>query len=79
MLISDAVSKRIIDLCNDKNISINKLAILSGITQSTLQSIICGKSKNPKLLTIIRICDSLNISLSEFFEDDLFKLLDTEL
>ena len=61
------------------NISINKLAIMSGQTQSTVQSIISGKSKNPKILTIVRICDCLNITLEQFFNDNLFKDIDTEL
>ncbi len=79
MKIAEAVAKRILNLCEEKNISINKLAIMSGLTQSTVQSIICGKSTNPKLLTIVRICDSLNIKLEDFFADKLFDGLDIEL
>lgn len=79
MQIADAVKERIINLCHDNNISINKLAVMSGQTQSTLQSLIDGKSKNPKLLTLVRVCDSLNITLKEFFDDDLFNNIDTEL
>ena len=79
MQIADAVAKRILYLCVEKSISINKLAIMSGLTQSTVQSIISGKSKNPKLLTIVRICDSLNIKLNNFFSDKLFDNLDIEL
>ena len=52
---------------------------MGGQTQSTLQSLIDGKSKNPKLLTLVRVCDSLNITLKEFFDDDLFNNIDTEL
>ncbi|MCI9279439.1 MAG: helix-turn-helix transcriptional regulator [Bacilli bacterium] len=79
MKIAEAVAKRILDLCEEKSISINKLAIMSGLTQSTVQSIIGGKSKNPKLLTVVRICDSLNIKLEDFFADKLFHNLDIEL
>ncbi|MDD7630122.1 MAG: helix-turn-helix transcriptional regulator [bacterium] len=79
MQIADAVKERIINLCHDNNISINKLAVMGGQTQSTLQSLIDGKSKNPKLLTLVRVCDSLNITLKEFFDDDLFNNIDTEL
>lgn len=67
MKVAEAISQRIIELCDENNISINKLAIMSGLTQSTLQSIMSGKSKNPKMLTIVRICDSLNMDLSDFF------------
>ena len=79
MQISEAVKERIINLCHDNNISINKLAVMGGQTQSTLQSLIDGKSKNPKLLTLVRVCDSLNITLKEFFDNDLFNNIDTEL
>lgn len=79
MKISNAIAQRIINLCNEKEISINKLAIMSGLTQSTLQSIICGKSKNPTILTIVRICDSLNIKLEFFFKDSLFEQIDIEI
>lgn len=79
MLVAKAVASRIIDLCEDRNISINKLAVMSGLTQSTLQSIISGKSRNPKLLTIVRICESLEISLTSFFEDKIFENLDSQL
>lgn len=79
MLVAKAVANRIIDLCEDRNISINKLAIMSGLTQSTIQSIISGKSRNPKLLTIVRICESLEIKLSDFFGDKIFENLDSQL
>ena len=79
MLVAKAVASRVVDLCEDRNISINKLAVMSGLTQSTLQSIISGKSKNPKLLTIVRICESLEINLEKFFSDEIFENLDSQL
>ena len=79
MRVAEAIAKRILNLCEERNISINKLARMSGLTQSTVQSIIGGKSKNPKILTVVRICDSLNIRLEEFFADILFDNLDVEL
>lgn len=79
MTISEAISKRIKNICKEKNISINKLATMICLTQSTLQSIIDGSSNNPKLLTIFRICYGLNISISEFFDDDLFDNLDLDI
>ena len=77
--ISNAIATRITELCALYNISINKLAIMSGLTQSTLQSIIDGKSHNPTTLTIVRICDSLEISLKEFFDSELFDNIDIEI
>lgn len=78
MKIREAVSKKINKICNERNISINKLASMSCLTQSTVQHLADGNSKNPKLLTIIRICDGLDITIQEFFSDDLFKNLDRE-
>lgn len=76
MTISLAIAKRIKNICKYRHISINKLASMSCITQSTLQSIIDGDSSNPKLLTISRICYGLNISISEFFNDEIFNNID---
>ena len=78
MKLIEAVSTRILNLCNERNISVNKLAILSGITQSTLAGIVNMKFVNPKTLTILRICRGLEIEIYEFFDDDLFKELDDD-
>lgn len=76
MKISEATAKKILKLCKENKLSVNKLAGISNITQSTLQNIIGGSSKNPKLLTIIRICNGLNMELKDFFDDDIFKKID---
>lgn len=78
MTISEAMSKKIFKICAEKKITINKLASISLLTQSTIQNIVDGNSKNPKLLTIIRICDGLGITLEEFFKDELFLNIDRE-
>lgn len=78
MKVNEAVSAKLLKICKDKNISINKLATISCLTQSTLENIVNCNSKNPKLLTIIRICDGLDITLSEFFDDPIFNNLDRE-
>lgn len=78
MSISKAVSKRIIAICKERNISVNKLAEISMLTQSTVQNIVSEISGNPKLLTIVRICDGLGISLSDFFNDKEFSNIDRE-
>ena len=72
MKLNDAVAKKLLKICSEKNISINRLATICCLTQSTVQNIIDGNSSNPKLLTIVRICDGLNISLKDFFDDELF-------
>ena len=73
MHIAEAVAKRIQDLCKEKGISINRLATLSGLTQSTVESIIKGKSRNPRISTLKKICSGLNISLSKFLDDPIFE------
>ena len=71
--IKNAVRQRIIDLCNDHNITVNKLGIICGITQSTLNNIINTGSNNPTISTIAKICDGLEINIRDFFNDELFK------
>ena len=73
-----AVSEKLTKIMIERNLSVNKLASISCLTQSTVDSLVNGKSKNPKLLTIVRICDGLNIKLSDFFEDKLFDKIDRE-
>ncbi|MBR2290181.1 MAG: helix-turn-helix transcriptional regulator [Clostridia bacterium] len=73
MQLSDAVQERIINLCKERNITLNKLATNSGLPYSTVFSMFYGKSKSPKLATILHICEGLNIELADFFNDPLFK------
>ncbi len=72
MTISQAIVTKILSICQEKNITINKLANICGITQSTLDNIVNGNSKNPTLLTIVRICDGIGITINDFFSDPIF-------
>ncbi len=78
MRLSKAISEKILKICIEKNITPNKLASICCLTQSTVQNLINGKSRNPKLLTIIRICEGLNIDLKDFFDDELFAMIERE-
>lgn len=78
MRISEAINIRINKLCSERNISINKLANLSCLTQCTVQHLVDGISKNPKTLTIVRICDGLGITLKDFYDDEIFNNIDRE-
>ncbi len=75
----NAVADRIIQLCNQKNIAINALANISGISPSTLYSVLNEKSQNPGIVTIKKLCDGLDISLREFFDDDIFDDIEQEI
>ena len=76
--VSEAVSRRILQLCRDKNITVNKLATLS-VTQSTVNDIINMKSKNIGIVTLKKLCDGLQITITDFFDDDMFKNLEQEI
>ena len=74
-----AVRNRILQLCGERNISINKLANICGLPPSSVKNILYGKSQNPKVLTIKMICDGLGITLSQFFDTDEFDHLEQEI
>ncbi len=78
MLIT-AVKNRLLALCGERNITINKLATMSALPPSSVKAILYGRSKNPKLITIKMICDGLGITLSEFFDTEEFNLLEQEI
>ena len=78
MKISATMAQKILNIIKEKDITINKLAQICCLTQSTVDSLINKRSKNPKILTIVRICDGLNLTLEEFLDDELFKNIDRE-
>ena len=65
---SDIYALRIRQLCMSRKITINKLATLAGLKQSTIDNIIRGKSKNPKVRTLHRIANVFGMTLSEFLD-----------
>ena len=75
----EAVAKRIIDLCNEKNIAVNTLANLSGVSPSTVYSMLNEKSQNPGIVSIKKLCDGLDITLREFFNSNIFENLEQEI
>ena len=74
-----SVKNRLLCLCEDKKITINKLATESGVAPSTIKNILYGKSKNPGIVTLKMLCDGLGISLAEFFRTNEFENLDQEI
>lgn len=79
MTTKQAVAQRIIDLCNERDIAINALANMSGVSPSTIYSMLNEKSQNPGVVSIKKICDGLDITLREFFDCDLFNDLEYEI
>ena len=79
MTIGEGVRLRVLELWTQRNISVNKLSGMSGITQSTLNNIVSGRNRSATISTIKKICDGLEISIREFFEGELFDDLEQEL
>ncbi|MDR0325178.1 MAG: helix-turn-helix transcriptional regulator [Oscillospiraceae bacterium] len=74
-----AVRNRILRLCDERNITINRLANLSALPPSSIKNILYGKSQNPKIVTIKMLCDGFGITLGEFFQAAEFDNLEQEL
>lgn len=72
MKTKEAVAQRIIELCGERNIAINALANISGVSPSTIYSMLNQKSQNPGVVSIKKICDGLEITVREFFDSPLF-------
>lgn len=75
----EAIANRILQLCNERNMAINELASISGVSPSTVYSILNEKSKNPGSITIKKLCDGLDITLGEFFNTPEFDALEQEI
>ena len=79
MNIGVAVRERILELCKERNVTVNKLSTISGITQSTLNNIVSGRNKSATVSTVKKICDGLDLSILDFFSSDLFSNLEQEI
>ena len=78
MTIGEAVRERILELCAERDMTINKLSTISGITQSTVNNIVGGRNNSTTVSTIQKLCDGLGITIVEFFNDDRFKEIEPE-
>lgn len=74
-----AVKNRILFLCDQKHMTINKLATASAVPPSTIKNILYGKSHNPGIVTIKMLCNGLGITISDFFDTPIFKNLEQEI
>jgi len=79
MNIGQAVQERILELCRQRSISVNKLSTMSGVTQSTVNNIVSGRNNSPTVSTIKKLCDGLGITIEEFFNSELFRGLEQEI
>ena len=79
MTLSQAIRHRIYELCSERGITLNKLSIICGITQSTLHNVVSRPETKPTVSTIKKICDGLDMKLIDFFDSDLFLDLEQEI
>ena len=79
MNIGEAVKERILELCREHRITVNKLSTMSGITQSTLNNIVSGRNHSTTVATVKKICDGLDITIGQFFDAKMFGELEQEI
>jgi transcriptional regulator with XRE-family HTH domain len=75
----EALSQRILGLCRERNLSVNRLCTISGVTQSTVNNILSGRNASTTVSTIKKLCDGLEITLGEFFSTPEFDHLEQEI
>ena len=75
----EAIVKRFQQLCQERSIKYNELATLSGVTPSTVYSMMDSRRKDVSVVTVKKLCDGIGISISDFFNDPLFISLEQEI
>ena len=79
MTIMQAVAKRILSLCRERNMTVNMLGTISGVTQSTINDIVNENNQTTTISSIQKICDGLEITITEFFTDAVFLHIEQEI
>lgn len=79
MGIKDAIVMRIDELCKQKGIKYNTLATDSGVTPSTVYSLLDKSRRDIGVILLKKLCDGLDISISDFFDSDIFRNLEQEI
>jgi transcriptional regulator with XRE-family HTH domain len=75
----DAIRNRILELCEERRITPNRLAAMSGISRATVRNILNGRSKNPGAVTLMKLCIGLDMTIFDFFDTDAFRNLNRAL
>lgn len=79
MLIKNAIVLHLQNICKERNIRYNELATRSGVTPSTVYSLMDENRRDLSVITLKKLCDGLDITITEFFDDDIFKTLEQEI
>lgn len=77
--IKEAIVLRIKNICRDMNITYNELAVRAGVTPSTVYSMMDSRRRDLSVITLKKLCDGLDMTITEFFDDDIFKTLEQEI
>lgn len=75
----EAIRNRILELCEERGITANRLATMAGISRATVRNILNGRSQNPGAVTLIKICDGFGITIFDFFNTETFRNLEQEI
>ncbi|MEG1013809.1 MAG: helix-turn-helix transcriptional regulator [Clostridia bacterium] len=78
MTISDAVVRRILELCDERSLTINGISNVAGVTQSTVSDIVNQKTNNAGVSTLKKLCDGFGITIREFFDNPVFDDVEQE-
>ncbi len=79
MTVKDTVVRRFQEICSQRGIKANELATLSGVTPSTVYSMMDERRRDLSILTIKKLCDGLDMTLGEFFSTPEFDALEQEI
>lgn len=79
MQMKDAVVLRLDEICQERRIKYNELATLSGVTPSTVYSLMDKRRRDLSVVTLKKLCDGLEISFVEFFDNNIFRDLEQEI
>ena len=72
MSVKDAVAKRFIELLKERDMNVNQLAIISGVTASTVYSLLDESRRDVSIVTVKKLCDGLEIPLLECWSAKIF-------
>lgn len=79
MAVKDVVVNRFGELCKERGMKINELANISGVTPSTVYSMMDSRRRDISVITVKKLCDGLEITLGEFFSTPEFDALEQEI
>ena len=78
MNLNRAFALRVSNLLTERKMSKYKLEKETGLTHSALRYIFNEVNTDVKFSTIVKVCTALNITLVEFFDDEVFRLSNLE-